>query len=343
VDIPSGVSGLTGAAVPGVPAASATVTFGALKPGLLLGAGRALAGAVEVAPIGLDCSGARAGLVTDADVAAWVPARAADAHKWRAACWVVAGSPGMTGAADLAAAGAQRGGAGYVRLSVPGAVRESSGPIEAVGVALPETGWAREVAAGVDRFGAVVLGPGLGRVAGTAAEVRALVAGLALPLVVDGDGLWALGKGAAGMLRNRNGPTVLTPHDGEFERLCGARPGPDRFAAARELAAAARCVVLLKGPTTVVAGPDGAALAVIEGDERLATAGTGDVLAGMIGALLARGTGPLEAAAAAAFVHGRAGRLGPAEGLVAGDLPGLIPQAWATVRLGVGAPPPRAP
>ena len=236
----------------------------------------------------------------------------------------------MTGAAHLAVRGAQRAGAGYVRLSSPGVGFDPLVPTEAVGVALPETAWAREVDA--ERFGAVVLGPGLGRAPGTVAEVRALAAGLDRPLVIDGDGLWALGKGAAATLRNRTAPTVLTPHDGEFERLTGHRPGPDRFAEARSLAQAGRCVVLLKGPTTVVAEPGGLVLAVTEGDARLATAGTGDVLAGMIGALLARGLDGFRAAAAGSFLHGRAARLGMAEGLVAGDLPDLLPLAWESLR-----------
>ncbi len=330
VDIVSGVSGQTGEAVPGVAAADQTVTFGALKPGLVLEPGRSLAGDVDVAPIGLDCSSARAWLVTAADVAQWVSARAADSHKWRAACWVIAGSSGMTGAAHLAVRGAQRSGAGYVRLSSPGVGFDPLAPTEAVGVPLPETGWARSVDA--ERFGAVVLGPGLGRAPGTAAEVRALASGLERPLVIDGDGLSALGKGASALLRNRTAPAVLTPHDGEFERLTGHRPGPDRLDEARALAAATRSVVLLKGPTTVVAEPGGEVLVVTEGDARLATAGTGDVLAGIIGALLARGVDGFTAAAAGAFLHGRAARLGVAEGLVAGDLADLLPAAWESLR-----------
>jgi len=118
---------------------------------------------------------------------------------------------------------------------------------------------------------------------------------------------------------------VLTPHDGEYALLTGRRPGNDRVAAASDLAAQTGAVVLLKGSATVVAEPGGSALVVTAGDERLATAGTGDVLAGIIGALLSLGTAPFEAAASAAWIHGQAGRLGPRRGLVAGDLLGLIP------------------
>lgn len=326
-DIPSGVSGLTGEAGPQAVAADATVCFAALKPGLLLHPGRALAGAVEVADIGLDVSGARAHLVEDADVAAWVPDRPADAHKWRSAVRVVAGSPGMTGAAALAAGGAARAGAGYVRLSSPGVDPPlPAAPVEAVGTPLPATGWAAEVLAGLDRFRAVVVGPGLG--AGAEDDVRALVAGSPVPVVVDGDGLRALAGGA------RVGPAgaVLTPHDGEHELLRGSRPGPDRLDAARALAARTGAVVLLKGPTTVVADPGGRCLLVTAGDARLATAGTGDVLAGVVGALLAQGVDPFRAAAAAAHLHGRAAALGPAAGLVASDVAAALPAALAAVR-----------
>jgi hydroxyethylthiazole kinase-like uncharacterized protein yjeF len=128
------------------------------------------------------------------------------------------------------------------------------------------------------------------------------------------------------------GPTtVLTPHDGEFARLAGGAPGDDRVAAARTLAAETGAVVLLKGRATVVADPDGTVLVTTTGDERLATAGTGDVLAGIIGGLLATGMAPLHAAAAGAFLHGRAGALGWRRGLVAGDLPTAVPAALAEV------------
>jgi NAD(P)H-hydrate epimerase len=328
VDIPSGVDGLTGAADGDVLAAERTVTFAALKPGLVLGRGPELAGNVRVADIGLDVSGASTGLVEDADVASWLPARPREAHKWRAAVWVVAGSPGMTGAAVLATRGAQRIGAGYVRLSTPGGEVGDGAPVEAVGTPLPAEGWAAEVLDGVDRFAAVVVGPGLGRDDGTAAEVRRLAAECPVPMVVDGDGLTALGEDVGKVVQRS---TVLTPHDGEYERLTGGPPAADRVAAAGGLARSAGCVVLLKGPTTVVAAPDGGVSLVTAGDARLATAGTGDVLSGAIGGLLAQGIDPDRAAAAGAHLHGRAARLGPARGLVAGDLPDLLPAALAAV------------
>ena len=158
--------------------------------------------------------------------------------------------------------------------------------------------------------------------------VRATIAGAEVPVLVDGDGLFALAwdhDGAAPLLRGRNDPTVLTPHDGEYGLLAGHGPDADRLDATRHLAADLGAVVLLKGPATVVADPDGTVLVAAAGDERLATAGTGDVLAGVIGALLASGVPPLRAAAAGAWIHGEAARLGPSVGLVASDLIDAIP------------------
>jgi NAD(P)H-hydrate epimerase len=337
VDIPSGVDGLTGQASGKPLAADCTVTFAALKPGLVLGDGPGLAGRVTVADIGLGTETARAHLVEAADVAGWLPERPREAHKWQSAVWVVAGSPGMTGAAHLTTRAAQRVGAGYVRLSTPGLTGDPGLPTEAVGVPLGEKGWDREVLAGLDRFSALAVGPGLGREDATAGAVRTLVAEAPVPTVVDGDGLSALAGGgdpsdratAAAAVARRSGPLVLTPHDGEFARLGGDVDDPDRIAATRAMAAAFGCVVLRKGPTTVVAGADGQVLVCTAGDARLATAGTGDVLTGIIAALLAQGLTPLRAAAAGAVLHGRAGDLAWPRGLVAGDLVEHLPRALA--------------
>ena len=324
VDIPSGVDGLTGEVRGGAIRASRTVTFAALKPGLLLHPGRRLAGSVSIADIGLDVGSATAQLITTADVADLWPRRPDDAHKWRSACWVVAGSPPMRGAAALASLAALRSGAGYVRLSVPGGEADAAVPTEVVFHGLPAEGWHDHM--DTSRFKSLVVGPGLGPSPQAAASVRALVASATVPLVLDGDALGALGADAAAILAGARSPVVLTPHDGEYEALAGRRPGSDRPAAARSLAATG-ATVLLKGPTTVVAAPGGEARLVTAGDARLATAGTGDVLAGMIGALLAQGVAPLDAAALAAHVHGMAGSLSPPVGLIAGDLLGAIPAA----------------
>ncbi|MHB8671841.1 MAG: NAD(P)H-hydrate dehydratase [Acidimicrobiales bacterium] len=338
VDIPSGVDGLTGQAGPGAVAAAATVTFAALKPGLLLGAGAELAGEVELADIGLAAGArrmARAQVLEDHDVAAWLEAHARrrEASKWDAAVWVVAGSPGMTGAARLCAGAAMRAGAGTVRLGIPG-TGGSDVPLEVVGRPLPQENWDAEVLAELSagRFHALVVGPGLGRSGATAGAVRRLVAGAPVPVVLDADGLHALGtdpEAAREVLAGRRHPTVLTPHDGEFARLAGrsGNAGGDRIGSVRDLAARTGAVVLRKGSLTTVSDPGGEVRLTVTGDSRLATAGTGDVLSGVLGAFLARGLDALEAAGAAAHVHGLAARLGWREGLVAGDVVELLPGA----------------
>jgi NAD(P)H-hydrate epimerase len=331
-DIASGVDGLTGVASGAPLAATATVTFAALNPGLLLGDGPGLAGQVEIADIGLDTSGVTVHVIEAGDVATWLPERQRNTHKWRAACWVVAGSPGMTGAAHLATRAAQRAGAGYVRLSSPGVVDDPARPTEAVGFAVAGDHWSAAVLEDAERFSSLVVGPGLGTGEGTGGEIRALVGASGVPLVVDGDGLTALGERAAEVLQGRPPgvpPAVLTPHDGEFARLSGHAPGPDRLAEVRALAATTGAVVLLKGSTTLVAEPEGRVLVCTTGDARLASAGTGDVLSGIIGALLASGVAPFEAAAAGAWLHGRAGKLGWRRGLVAGDLVDHLPLVFA--------------
>jgi NAD(P)H-hydrate epimerase len=333
VDIPSGVDALTGHAGPGVLPADRTVTFQALKPGHVFGAGARLAGEVTVVDIGLDVSGATQHLVEAADVAVWWPRRPVDSHKWNGAVRVVAGSQGMRGAAQLCAEAAARAGAGLVKLSVPGldAVTRS----EIVQHRLDDCGWTADLMSDIARFGSLVIGPGLGRAEHTIESIRSTILEATVPLVIDGDALFAAAwdsDGAAPLFVDRRLPTVLTPHDGEFSILTGSLPGVDRVAAARQLAAELACTVLLKGPTTVVADADGAAYVVAGGDERLATAGTGDVLAGMIGTALAMGAPGALAAAAAAWLHAAAGRLGPAEGVLAGDLIDALPRALAGVR-----------
>ena len=318
VDIPSGVDGVTGLAVGHVLWADRTVTFAALKPGLLFADGAEHTGDIEVADIGLDVDGARAHLVTDGDVAGWLPERPPDAHKYHAAVWIVAGSAGMTGAAALATRAAQRAGAGYVRLSSPGTTSDDA-PTEAVITELPYERWAGKVLGGLERFKAVAVGPGLGR--GSDEDVRRVARECTLPLVVDGDGLTAI----AGDLRGLAADVVLTPHDGEYARLAGHPPSPDRITSSRELSAASSATVVLKGEAMVVSSPGGDVLVAANGDARLATAGSGDVLTGILVALLAQGLDPLRAGGAAAYLLGAASDLGWRRGLVAGDVAALLP------------------
>lgn len=333
VDIPSGLDGLTGRAGPHVWKAERTVTFAALKPGLLFGRGPALSGEIEIADIGINLGkeGADTHLVEESDVAMWLPRRPVAAHKWNAALFLLAGSPTMSGAAHLAARAAMRMGAGIVHLASPGITSDPSMPTEIVRHPLAESAWSGSVLDAADRFQAMVIGPGLGREDDTAREARRVIAQVPIPLVVDGDGLYCVswgGDGARDIIRSRPGGTVITPHDGEFAMLLGDRPSPDRLASARRLAIDLNCVCLLKGPTTVVVEPSGEALIVSNADQRLATAGSGDVLSGMIGALLAEGVQPFQAAAAAAWIHARAAALFPhAQGMIASDIVDLVPRA----------------
>jgi ADP-dependent NAD(P)H-hydrate dehydratase / NAD(P)H-hydrate epimerase len=333
VDVPSGVDALTGVASGHVLRADCTVTFQAMKPGLLFGDGALLAGRIEVADIGLELPVVDQHLLGAADVMAWWPRRATDAHKWRGAVRVIGGSEGMIGAARLCAEAAARGGAGLVKLSVPGQSIETRSEI--VQHEVSNAGWAAEVLADIDRFGALAIGPGLGRGKQTMAAVLETISAAPVPIVIDGDGLFALmsdDRSLSAVLSRRRAPTVLTPHDGEFRTLTGALPGNDRVLAARSLAADTRCTVLLKGPTTVVAASDGEVLLVDRGDERLATAGTGDVLTGLVAVGLAAGLSGLHAAAAAAWVHADAACRCPSAGLLAGDLVEVLPAVLTGLR-----------
>ena len=327
VDIPSGVDGLTGEASPSAVWADATVTFAALKPGLLLADGPERCGRVDVVGIGLDTSGARMHLVEDADVLARVPRRARESHKWQSAVFVAGGSAGMTGAPVLAGRAALRAGAGTVRVGVPGADVALLQLGEMVGIPLPPHRWAATVLEEVERCRAFVVGPGLGTADGTVGEVRRLLADANRPAVVDADGLAAVDGEAPGAVAGR----VLTPHDGEYRRLCGSLPGADRVGAVQALARRTASIVLLKGSTTLVATPAGDLRFVTSGGPRLATAGTGDVLAGVIGAFLARGLDGFSAASLGAQTHGAAAALGPTSGLVAGDVVELLSR-WLSAR-----------
>jgi len=320
VDVPSGDT-----------VADVTVAFAALKPSLLFSRN---AGAVVVEDIGLDVSCARIHAVEASDVRFGVPQRAPDAHKYAAAVAVVAGAPGMSGAAALTATAAMRAGSGYVRLALPGIASGegvSGAPIEAVRVSLDGESWAGAALDACDRMQVLAIGPGLGRREATLAAVREVVAKAPIPCVIDADALFALGDldAAAALLRSRSAPAVLTPHDGEFASLAGAPPadGEDRIDCVRGVAARLGCTVLLKGPVTIVAAPDGAVLVAHRSSSALATAGTGDVLTGVIAAFVARGLDPLRAAAFAAVASGAAAVGAP--GLVAGDLPVRIAQFLA--------------
>ena len=303
VDLPSGLDGTDGAAHGPVFRAVRTVTFHALKTGHLIGVGPDVCGEIEVADIGLHGEDPEWWLCEDSD--AWVPARPRTAHKWSAgAVAVIGGSPGIAGAAVLAGRAALNFGAGSVRVIAPGGIAST---VAAMDPGLTTTGVGAHdrfgpddvagVLAAIERFDVLALGPGLGSTIGF---VPALMERWNGPVVLDADGLGAV---TPADLVSRRGPTVVTPHAGEFSRLAGE---PASAPAAASLAARTGVVVLLKGAPTFVMGAE--QWVVVSGSAALATIGTGDVLTGMLSALIARGMPPDAAARAAAHRHGRAGR-----------------------------------
>ncbi|MGY4683882.1 NAD(P)H-hydrate dehydratase [Micromonospora aurantiaca (nom. illeg.)] len=309
VDVPSGVAvdtghvPLTDVGRPRAVRADVTVAFGALKPALVVGPAAELAGEVELVDIGLTpwLRGTPAlQVIEQTDVADWWPALGASSEKYaRGVVGVATGSATYPGAAVLSVAGALAGPTGLVRYagSAEGEVLHQHPSVIATG---------RVADAG--RVQAWVCGSGLGTGEDSAAELRAVLAA-PVPVVLDADALTLLVDGKlADRLRGRDAPIVVTPHDREYARLCGEMPGDDRVAAALRLAAWMNAVVLLKGDRTVIGTPDGRAYVNPTGTPVLATGGTGDVLAGLLGSLLAAGLTPERAAAAAAYLHGLAGR-----------------------------------
>ena len=301
VDLPSGVDADSGWAGEHAVRADVTVTFGALKAGLVSGPGAELAGEVRLVDIGLGpvLPPARIWVLEEPDVAASLPEPGTSDDKYtRGVVGVVAGSPQYPGAGVLATGAALHGGAGMVRYLglAPDVVRARYPEV----VAHPD---ARPLEVQVQAW---VVGPGLGTDE-AAMSLLADVLRTELPVIVDADAI-TLVAGAPGLVRDRHAPTVLTPHDREFARLAG-EPGADRIAAARRAADDLGATVLLKGNATVVADPGGNAYVNPTGTPWLGTAGTGDVLSGLIGSLLASGLPALLAAGVGAYVHGVAGQL----------------------------------
>ncbi|MFF0566801.1 NAD(P)H-hydrate dehydratase [Streptomyces sp. NPDC004041] len=331
VDLPSGVEADTGEVHGEAVRADATVTFGTYKPGLLVDPAAEHAGALRLVDIGLgpelpEPSDLEA--LQYADVAALLPVPGAESDKYRrGVVGVVAGSERYPGAAVLAVAGALRGGAGAVRYVGPGA--------DAVIARFPETLVHAGPPSKAGRVQAWVVGPGLGD--GRAAEAAvADVLAADVPVLVDADGLRLLD---AGTVRTRTAPTVLTPHAGEAAVLLGtAREEVEsgRLTAVRELAARYRATVLLKGSTTLIAEARDTPVRVNPtGTSWLATAGSGDVLSGLTGSLLAAGLAPRDAASVGAYLHGLAARHGSGGAPVsAQDVADGIPAAWRDVRAG---------
>ena len=320
VDLPSGVDADTGEIAGQAVRADVTVTMHGRKVGLEVAPGRFHAGEVVVAGIGLDHGDTRHRVVSS-DVLSLVPRKRPEDTKYTAgAVLVVGGAPGTTGAISLTATAAFRADAGYVTVCAPAeALPVLEGRLlEAVKRPLDEA------LAAVERHGALAVGPGLGRSDEKQALVRRLLEETDLPAVVDADALFELRP------FDRAAPTVLTPHEGELGRLLGresAWVAAHRLTAATEAAERFGCVCLLKGADALIAAPGEGVLVAALGPPSLATAGSGDVLTGVIGAFLAKGMDARAAAAAGAVACDVAARLGPARGLVASDVVSLLPAA----------------
>jgi ADP-dependent NAD(P)H-hydrate dehydratase / NAD(P)H-hydrate epimerase len=318
VDVPSGVDASTGEVAGAAVDADVTVTFHGPKVGLYVAPGRCHAGTITVADLGLTDEDTGHRLV-GADVLAQVPHRSAGDNKYTAgSVLVVGGAPGTSGAVCLTAAAALRADAGYVTVCAPSEIL----PVVEVNLLEPVKRPLEEAFEAAGRAHALAVGPGLGR--DRKELVRRLLAEVDLPAVVDADALFELEPA------ERSAPTVLTPHEGELARLLGVESA---WVAAHRLQAARRgvekfgCVVLLKGNETIVASPEPPTLVTALSTPALATAGTGDVLTGIVAAFLAKGMAAPLAAAAAAVAQNVAASLGPQAGLVAHDVVDRLPRA----------------
>ena len=340
IDIPTGLHTDTGEALGAAVRSDVTATMGARKTGLVLGEGPAHAGAVEVIPIGiphyifrrvLDPSSNSAATGSASDelhtgcawwttrntIQSWMPRRSHDAHKYSAGlALVVGGAPGMTGAPAMASQAAARVGAGAVVC----ACSEEIQPVlaekltEVMTLGLPHTNdgidgdEALQVLSDrMEQAEALLIGPGLGKKPETQAFVTSILAATELPVVIDADGLNALAGQMDWVADNAQGKWILTPHAGEFKRLAGPEADlKDRIRTAQKYAARWNCVLLLKGLPSIAAGPGGSAFVNSTGGPALATAGTGDVLAGLCAGLLAQGQSPVRAAVSALYLGGAA-------------------------------------
>jgi hydroxyethylthiazole kinase-like uncharacterized protein yjeF len=343
-DIASGVDASSGEVGGLAVQASVTVAFHAAKLGHRIAPGKWHTGELRVAPIGIPegAPAAPAGGVIDVSVLALAPRRGPRSTKFTSGQVVIAGgSRGLTGAVRMASVAAIRAGAGYATVAVPAdleAIFEQGQP-EVMSVGCPggdgclAPASARALLRAFERAAAGVLGPGLGRDPGSVELAREAIGAIEAPLVLDADGLNAF-AGEIGRIAARSAPTILTPHAGELGRLLGRGPeqvGAHRLEAVGEAARAAGAVVVLKGDDTIVSDGERVAVNVLPAPA-LATAGTGDVLAGIAAALLGRGLDPFAAACAAVLAHARAGReaaarVGAAESVIATDVIASIPAA----------------
>lgn len=368
VDLPSGLNADTGQYEGAVVKADYTFPLALPKFGLFVSPGRELAGMVQVVPIGIpdhvtDKFDLPIELITPEIVSERLPHRKPDGHKGDfGKLFVLAGSTGLTGAAAMAAKSALRSGCGLVKVGCPRtvlpiiaslAMEATSWPLPDVAkkgaLALRGLGEVRKLA---EEHDAVIIGPGLGQHHETQELVRRFLSKLDKPVIIDADGLNALAKvgqvsprPAAGgqesetpALQDTKAPVVLTPHPGEFKRLTGETVPPEseiheRIKVAQKAAADLNCVMVLKGSPTLVADPSGACYVNPTGNNGMATGGSGDVLSGAIGSLLAQGMSTLDAAICGVYIHGLAGDFAAADlterAIIAGDMIDYLPDAFA--------------
>ncbi len=348
VDVPSGLEAATGRVRGPCIRARHTVTFGLPKVGLFLEPGADYAGEITVADISLpgvlvEKEAPHRYLITAECVKKWLPQRPSSAHKGNfGRVLVIAGSRGMTGAAVLAGEAAIRSGAGLVTVAVPETLHDimEAKLTEVMTVPLPDTGsgslsWEarHRIMPLLENMDVLAIGPGLSQAPEVIKLVRELAPAVKIPLVLDADALNAL-AGEAGILGELQAPAVITPHPGEMARLMGLAPKDiqeDRIGNAVKAATAWNVVTLLKGSRTVVAAPEGTVYINPTGNPGMATGGSGDVLTGIIAALIAQGLKPDRAAAVGAYLHGFAGDLAAREkgmmGLIAGDIISALPAA----------------
>src|SRR3990170_2115416 len=347
VEIPSGIHATTGAVLGRAVKAHITATMAMPKLGLFLFPGRSFSGIVEVVDIGVpkemvEDEAIRWNIITEGDFRKSLKPRKPESHKsTHGHLLVLAGSPGMTGAAYMASASAMRAGAGLATLGVPGSLNDimEVKTTEVMSIGLPETPDKMLGAVSFDAIKAmlpgktaVVIGPGVGNPPEMMRLIEMLVQEIKVPLVIDADGLNSIAPQIS-MLKKAKTEIVLTPHPGEMARLLNASTEDiqsDRMGSALRLVEMTGATVVLKGAGTIIASPTGRIYINTTGNPGLATAGTGDVLAGMLGGFLAQGYGPEEAASAAVYIHGLAGdevkRTQGELGMMAMDLVPLIPR-----------------
>ncbi len=347
IDIPSGIDAGTGRVLGTAVKAGITATMAIPKIGLYLYPGRGYSGKIEIVDIGvprvlIEDESIRWNLITGQWLRTFLKPRKADSHKSSFGhLLIIAGSPGLTGAAYMAGMGAMRIGAGLATIALP----ESLNPImevkttEVMTIGLPETidktlgpeSYSR-IKEALENKSAVVIGPGLGNKKGVFELIEKVIRDIEAPLIIDADGLNAVARDVS-ILKGLNAEVILTPHPGEMSRLLkipASEIQNDRLSAAGRLSEATGATVILKGAGTVIAGKDKRVFINPTGNPGLSTAGTGDILAGMIGGLLAQGYRPIEAASAGAYIHGLAGDavrdLNGEAGMIATDLLAHIPR-----------------